>query len=58
MAVAILTSVFVETLSALDSLGNNNVCFGSKADMTASNLDVRYSPESGHSVASLSAGAC
>ena len=30
MAVAILTSVFVETLSALNSLGNSNVCFGQK----------------------------
>ena len=48
MAVAILTSVFVEILSALNSLGNSNVRFGSEADMRPSNSDVGFTPESGH----------
>ena len=38
MAVAILTSVFVETLSALNSLGNSNVRFGSLADIACVSL--------------------
>ena len=46
MAVAILTSVFVETLSALDSLGNSNVRFGSKADICSAKRHVRFTPNS------------
>jgi hypothetical protein len=34
--------------AASQQIWMTDVCFGSKADMTPANFDVRYSPKSGH----------